>query len=131
MNALYSKGKEHILRDGLSGDTLKVVLVDAGQYAPNLTTHQYLSDIPAGARVATTAALTGVTYTGGVLDASNPALPDVGGGATGELLVLFADTGDPATSPLLMLIDTAAGLPITEDSTEDSLQWDAAGLFAL
>lgn len=130
-NGVYVTGKAAILQNGLAGRTLKLVLVDLGTYTVNLNTHQFLSDIASGARISITAALTGVTYTGGVLKATNPALPDAGGGATGEALVLFDDTGDPATSQLFFFFDTATGLPITEDSTADSIAFDASGIYAL
>jgi hypothetical protein len=131
MNTWYAKGAEKVLRDGLGASTLKFVLVDLGQYTPNFTTHQYLSDVPAGARITTTAQLAGVSYTVGVLKATNPTLPDVGGGVTGEALVLINDTGNPATSDLIALFDTAAGLPITEDSTADSIQFAAEGILSI
>lgn len=130
-NIQYAKGKEAILKDGLDGRTLKFVLVDTELYTVNANTHQFLTDIPAGARVTTTPQLSGVTFTNGVLKFTNPTLPDVGGGVTGEALVMIDDTGDPATSPLFFYLDTAEGLPITEDSTADSIQLDPAGLYAL
>lgn len=54
-NALYTKAKQGLI-DGsidMDTDTIKAVFVDGADYTPNLSTHQYLSDIPSAARVAT------------------------------------------------------------------------------
>lgn len=111
---------------------LKAVLVDATDYTPDTTAtgHEFLSDIPVAARVATTANLASVAVVGAVLDAADVALPDTGGDQA-EYLVIFEDTGVEATSRLILLIDTATGLPITPDSVEDTIQWDAQGIAAL
>ena len=54
-NALYDKGRQGFLEGSIDWDTdtIKVVLIDTADYTVNLATHQYLSDIPAAARVAT------------------------------------------------------------------------------
>ena len=108
---------------------VKAVLVDTADYTYSAA-HEFLDDIPAAGRVATTAALASKTTTGGVFDAADIALPDTGGD-TSEALVLYVDTAVEATSRLIAYIDTATGLPITPDSTEDSIAWNASGIFAL
>lgn len=132
-NAFYTLYKKACL-DGngpdLTSVDVKAVLVDTDDYTVNLATHEFLDDIPAGARVATTAALGSKTTTGAVFDAANVALPDTGGDQA-EALVLYVDTGTEGTSRLIAYIDTATGLPITPDSTEDEIQWDDQGIGAL
>lgn len=131
-NALYTTYKVACLTGNapdLSTADVKAVLVDTASYAFSAA-HEFLSDVPAGARVSTTAALGTKTTTGGVFDAADVALPDTGG-AEAEALVLFVDTGVEGTSRLLAYIDTATGLPITGDSVEDTIQWSASGIFAL
>jgi hypothetical protein len=53
-NALYDKGREGFLDGSIDWDrdVIKAVLIDAADYTVNLATHQFLSDIPAAARVA-------------------------------------------------------------------------------
>jgi hypothetical protein len=116
-NALYDKYRQTQLEGGASSvawlaDTIKPVLVDSELYTPNLATHQYLSDIPAGARVATGAALTGKTSTTGVADA-NDAVFTAASGPQSEYVVLYKDTGVATTSNLICLLDTLTGLPVT------------------
>lgn len=116
-NALYDKYRQTQLEGGAASvawltDTIKPVLVDSAAYTPNLATHQFLSDIPVGARVATGNALTGKTSTSGVADA-NDAVFAAATGAQSEYVVLFKDTGVATTSNLICFLDTLTGLPVT------------------
>lgn len=124
--ALYDAGRAAFLKGEIAAltDTLKFVLVDTGAYTLNLATHQFLSDIPAGARVATSAALAGKTATAGVLDANDTVFTAVSG-AVSEALVLFKDTGNPATSPLISFNDEATGLPVTPNSGDITVVHDS------
>ena len=131
-NALFDRGRESFLRGEIiwQTDAIKVVLVDSGAYTPNLATHQFLSDIAGGARIATSANLTSKTTTGGVADAADPVFV----GATGvqsEYLVIYQDTGSAATSRLIALIDTATGLPVTPNSGDINVIFSASGIFKL
>jgi len=124
-NALYTKGKEHLLNGGidLGTDTIKAVLVDGADYTPNLSTHENLSDIPAAARVATSGALQNKSVTNGVFDADDITISAVSGDIF-EYIVLYKDSGAEGTSRLLLLIDSATGLPCTPDSSDIRLAWD-------
>jgi DNA-binding helix-hairpin-helix protein with protein kinase domain len=54
-NALYDKARK-AFADGdidLLNDTIKVVLIDAADYTVNLADHDFLNDVPSGARVGT------------------------------------------------------------------------------
>lgn len=131
-NQLYTTYKVACLTGNapdLATADVKAVLVDTDDYTFSAA-HEFLSDVAAGARVATTAALGSKTTTGGVFDAADIALPDSGGDQA-EALVLYVDTGTEGTSRLIAYIDTATGLPITPDSTEDTITWNASGIFAL
>ncbi len=112
---------------------IKAVLVDSAAYTPNTTIsgHAFLSDIPVAARLAITPALTSVTWVDATLDAADQTLPDPGGGATGEFLVVFEDTGTATTSRLIIFMDTAEGIPATQDGTPDTIVWAAEGIFKL
>ena len=124
-NALYDKGREAFLTGGInwSGDSIKAVLVDTGAYTVNLATHQFLSDIPAGARIATSANLGSKTVAAGVADAADSLFTAVSG-ASVEAVVLYKDTGTAGTSPLIAYIDTASGLPVTPNGGDITVAWD-------
>ncbi|MEI4745870.1 hypothetical protein [Rhodococcus erythropolis] len=113
-NALYDKGREGILDGSIlyTTNNIKAVLVDTGAYTVNLATHANLSDIPSGARIATSANLSGKTATGGVADADDVTLTAVSG-ASVEAIVLYKDTGTASSSRLIAYIDTSGGSPIS------------------
>jgi hypothetical protein len=124
-NSLYDKGREKFLTGAISwtSDTIKAVLVDGADYTPDLGVHEFLSSIPVAARVAITAALSSKTATGGVADAADTVFTAVSGDAS-ELVVLFKDTGDAATSPLIALIDNAGALTVTPNGNDVNVVWD-------
>lgn len=131
-NALYAKGRESFLKGEISwsADNIKTVLVDTATYTVDLANHQFLSDIPAGERVATSANLTAKTTTAGTADAADVTFSSVTGDQS-EALVVYQDTGVEGTSRLIAYIDTASGLPVTPNGGDISVQWDAAGIFTL
>lgn len=131
-NALYAKGRESFLKGEISwsADNIKTVLVDTATYSVDLANHQFLSDIPVGERVATSANLTAKTTTAGTADAADVTFASVTGDQS-EALVVYQDTGVEGTSRLIAYIDTASGLPVTPNGGDISVQWDAAGIFTL
>jgi hypothetical protein len=127
-NRLYDKGREAFLGPASGqvnwlNDTIKVVLCTSA-YTPNTATDQYLSDVPGGSRVATSSALTGKTITAGVADADDVTFAAVAGGSTVTQAVVYKDTGVAATSPLIALLDTAVGFPITTNGNDITLLFD-------
>lgn len=133
-NGLYAKGREAFLNADIDWlvDNIKLVFVDAGAYTVNLATHQFLSDITAGARIATSGNLAGKTSTDGVADATDPVVSAVTG-VTVEAAVLYKDTGTASTSPLICYMDTATGLPFTPNGGDVTYQFssDANKIFKL
>jgi hypothetical protein len=133
-NALYALAKKKFLDADIDllVDDLKIVLVDAADYTVNLGTHEFLSDIPAGGRVATSPNLSGKTTTAGVFDATDVVFTAVTGDPC-ECYVFYKDTGVAATSPLIAYFDTAGGLPITPNGADINLTFDngANKIFAL
>ena len=113
-NTLYDSARQGFLEAQINWltDTMKVLLVDAGAYTPNVSTHQFLADIPISSRIAGPVTLTAKTTTGGAADAADVTFTSVSG-ASIEMIVIYKDTGTEATSPLIAMIDTATGLPIT------------------
>lgn len=83
-------------------------------------THEFLSDVLAGSRVASSVALTGVTFgvsSEGWLDADDTTIisPTTGKIITG--FVFYDDLGSEATSPLLFHASSGVGLPFTVPTT--------------
>lgn len=132
-NALYAKAKEALLSGliDLTSDTIKATLLDASDYTPDLAAHDFLDDVPSGARVATVT-LAGKSVTGGVFDASDPTFSSVTGDEC-EYILIWQDTTVEGTSRLIALIDTATGLPITPNGADINVVWDngANKIFAL
>lgn len=126
-NALYDGGREGFLDGSIDWDTdtIKVVAVGSG-YAVNLGTHRNLSDVTSGARIATSAALTGKTVTAGVADASDVTLTAVASGSTITRLVIYKDTGTESTSRLVASIDTVTGgsLSVPTNGGDITIAWD-------
>lgn len=126
-NALFDKGRESFLSQNPAidwdTDTIKGVLVDHGSDTPLPATDQYLSDIGAGARIATSGAFASKTVTSGVADAADVTFTAVSG-ASVESIVIYKDTGSAATSPLIAFIDTATGLPVTPNGGDITAAWD-------
>ena len=113
-NTLYDSARQGFLEAQVNWltDTMKVLLVDSGAYTPNVSTHQFLADIPISSRIAGPVTLTSKTTTGGAADAADVTFTSVSG-ASIEMIIIYKDTGTEATSPLIAMIDTATGLPIT------------------
>ena len=133
-NALYDYAREGYLSGGLNWltDDVRAVLVDAGQYVVNLSTHQFLVQVPTLARISVSTSLTAKTATAGVADAAEVTFLGVSG-ATVEALVLYRHTGTDATSRLICYIDTAVGLPFTPTGGNVVVRWDpgASRIFKL
>jgi hypothetical protein len=125
-NALYAKGKEKLLSSvnaiSLDTDTIRVALVD-NAYAQNLVTDEFYSSISAHV-LGTDQTLTNKTITNGVFDADDVTWTAVTAGATSEGVVIYKDTGSPATSPLLAYIDVITGFPLATNGGNITVQWD-------
>lgn len=124
-NTLYDTCRQQFLEAGINWmtDTIKVLLVDTGAYTPQVGVHQFLSDIPTSARIAGPVTLTSKATTGGAADAADVTFTAVSG-ASIEAIVIYKDSGTPETSPLMAIIDTATGLPITPNGGDIIVTWD-------
>jgi hypothetical protein len=137
-NALYDKGRNAFARGDIlwkatGGSTIRALLVDAAGYTPDLAADELLSAIPAGARVANggaqtragAPALTLLDPVAGVCDANDITFTAVSAGGALEYIVIFRDDGvADASSPLIALIDTATGLPVTPGGGNITVAWD-------
>jgi hypothetical protein len=122
-NKAYPKGKKHLVTDvNLETDSFKVVLIDTGAYSFD-ESHEFLSSIASGARVAVSPTLTNTTVTlvvdpgedYMVWDADDTVFSAVPATQpTAEAYAVYKDTGSAATSSLLFFIDRdAANNPIS------------------
>lgn len=122
--ALYLKAKEALLKGDLDMDgTVKVALIDAADYTYDAN-DEFLSDVPSGARVAISAALSGKSFTDGHFASSPAAFSSVSGDEF-EGLIGFLDTGVAGTSRLIWFQDSDVdGLPATPTGGNFTLQPD-------
>lgn len=122
-NALYDKGREKFLTGAInaSADTLKCALLKS-TYAPTLASDEFYSGISAHV-VGTPQTLTSKTVAAGVLDAADVTFTAVPT-ANVNYCAIYKDTGTPATSPLIALFDTAAGLPVSTNGGDIIIAWD-------
>lgn len=125
-NALYDNGRQGFLAGDIDwdADNIKLHLVDAADYTKDLANHDFLDDVPAGARVATSGNLTSKTVAAGVADAADVTLSAVSGDPS-EQIVINADSGVESTSRLIANIDTATGLPVTPNGGDITVQFDS------
>lgn len=124
-NSLYARGKQRILEKQISfkDDDIQALLVSA-DYTPDLSTHEFLSDVQAYALGGGAKPLADKTTTLGVFDASDVTWSRVAGGATAKAVILFKNTGEAGTSPLLGYIDTITGFPVATNGSDITVQWD-------
>lgn len=126
-NAIYPKAKEQFLQGGinLSSADVRFILVDTADYTYSAA-HQFLSDVPAPARVAVTAAGVGSkTFTNGQFDAADVTWAAVTGDVS-EAIIGYVHTGNDATARLIFYQDTGvAGLPVTPNGGDITLTFGA------
>ena len=133
-DAIYPNYKEALLGGGANTDLLagdvKAILVDLADYTYSAA-HEFLSDVPAAARVDISPNLTGKTVTDGTFN-SDDYVWDAVTGDESEAVILFIDTGVEGTSRLVVYYDTSlTGFPITPNSGDINFTVDAAGWFTI
>ena len=129
-SALYPKWKENLIQftanNDLDNANLKVALIDTGTYTYN-SAHDFYADLSGvvGTPVALT---TSRTYTNGLFDAADVTFTSVSGNSV-EALVIYVDTGNTATSPLIAYIDGFSA--VTPNGGDITVAWNASGIFQL
>ena len=123
-NALYGKGRQAFLdgnADWMSGE-IKAVLVDTAVYTVSIDVDEFYSDL-SGIVGVPSDAFTSKTSTLGIADAADISFAGISG-ESAEAIVVYQNTGTPATSRLLAYIDTGTGLPVTPNSGDINVTWD-------
>ncbi len=102
---IYPLARQQFATGALNWATanVKAALIAAG-YVPDFT-QQYLSGIPAGVILATTANIAGKTGAAGYLDGSTTSFGVVASG-TAAFILFYVDSGVPSTSVLVLFLDT-------------------------
>lgn len=120
-NRLYPLGAQKMLSGQINfdADPIKAVLVSDGYTFS--AAHEFLSDV--GALVGSPQTLTGKTTTGGVFDAEDLAFGAIPPGSTAKALVLFLDTGNPSTSPVIVHDDEITGFPFATNGGDVNIPW--------
>lgn len=127
-NRFYAKGKRRVNDADVhwSLADIKAVLVSSA-YTPDTNVDEFYAAVKPHILGAPVKVLGRVSEDGGVADATDLTLP-IKNGETAAYVVIFKDTGSPDTSPLLLLFDTAPGLPVTAVSDGNVVvQWDNSG----
>lgn len=136
-NVVYPKYKEALLGGSanisLSSGTVKAALVDTGVTAYNAA-HDFYDDISSAVIGTPVALSSNKVVTNGIFDCdTNPSFTGLVSAPTIEAIVVYIDTGTPATSRLVAFIDSATGLPVSAGATQVDVTWDngANKIFAL
>jgi hypothetical protein len=131
---MYNFARQLFATAGLNwtSDTIKVILIDTTQYTFDIT-HQYLSSVPAGARVAVSGALANKSATGGACSADPVVFTSITGAACQAMIIFKDNGGDAATSPLICRLDSYSGLPVTPNGGNITVTWptDANKIFRI
>jgi hypothetical protein len=128
----FPKYKEHALAVTL-GATAKIVspvvtayLIDGADYTYS-DSHEFLSDVPSGARVSSVA-LGSLTFSSGVLDAADATFSGVSGDQSEHLILAVgpASGANDSNTRLVVFIDgaTITGSPVTPNSGDINVAWD-------
>jgi len=133
-NLIYPTARASFMQAGInmSSGVIRAVLIDTGTYTYNAAHNAYddLSGV-VGSESGAFANKTFGVVAAGVFDADNITFTAVTG-ATVEAIVIFLDSGAPATDLLIAYIDTAAsGLPVTPNGGDITISWAAGGILTL
>ncbi|HEX5016879.1 MAG TPA: hypothetical protein VFX15_04770 [Actinomycetes bacterium] len=133
-NALYDTFKQGILNEefDMNTDGIKATLIDSGDYTFSAAHDEYSggsTDVPAGAKVAESAALGTPTIANGVFDTDNFTWTAVTGDQS-EAIILWDD--DTTNDRLVAFYDTGmTGMPVTPNGGDINVTVNASGWFAI
>ncbi len=125
-STLYDQARAAFANGDISWtrDTIRAVALDLGAYTPDFAAHQFLADVPVGARYGTPLTLSAKTCAAGVCDAADGTIDSITAAPTLEGVLLYQDTGAAATSRLIGVCSAATGLPTAAGVTQMNIAWD-------
>jgi hypothetical protein len=135
-SAVYPKALQSFLTANpaidVDTDTIKVAAVDLTADYTYSSSHQYKSSVTSYSG-ATDATLASVTGTSGTMDAADlaPAWASLAQSSTKTIgaLVVYKDTGNAATSPLICYIELASA--VTPNGGDINITWNASGILSI
>lgn len=132
-NKIYPKYKKASMSGGanvnLLTGTVKAALVNTTSYTYN-DSHEFLSDVPGAAIIASTGAATSKSVTDLAAFQSGTVVASAVSGSEIDAVVLYIDTGSPSTSRLVAFYDSGVtGLPVTPAGASYNVIPDASGWF--
>lgn len=134
-NKIYPKYKKAAMSGAANVNLLtgniKAVMIDEGTYTYS-DSHEFLSDIPSGARIATSGNLVGksVGDDGSFKSATTQWTAVIG--VSTEAAALYVDTGADGTSRLIAFFDAGViGLPVTPAGANYNGIPDSSGWFIM
>lgn len=133
-NAIYPLYKQALLDADSNVDIIagnvKAMLIDTADYTYSAA-HNFLDDVPSGARVATSGNLTTKSVVDGTFDCDAWTWSTVTGDPC-EAIIFFIDTGVESTSRLVCYLDSGqTGLPVTPNGGNITFTPNASGIFTL
>lgn len=136
-NAIYPLWKQEIMK-GTSNNLLNssqgttgvyAALVDTGTYTYSAS-HQFYSSL--SGVVGTDQEILTKTQTSGTFDGDNVTFTGVTGSSAEAIVLYRKNAGANTTWPLIAFIDTGVtGLPVTPNSGDILITWNASGIFTL
>jgi hypothetical protein len=135
-SAVYPKALQRFLTASptidVDTDTIKVAAVDLTADYTYSAAHQYKSSVTSYSG-STDATLASVTGTSGTMDAADlsPAWASLSQSTTKTIgaLVIYKDTGNAATSPLIAYIELASA--VTPNGGDINITWNASGILSI
>ncbi|MEE9125401.1 MAG: hypothetical protein V3U14_13060 [candidate division NC10 bacterium] len=132
-NELFRTFKERALDSSganYSSADVRGVLIDAADDTVTDGVDDFLDDLAAGARIATSGALGTLSVTDGAYDSAAVTLSSVSGDQAEEWM-LYQHTGVESTSLIIVNYDTfASGMPVTPNGGDIIITPNASGWFA-
>lgn len=136
-SGIYAKGRQRFLRAEIAWhtDDIKAVLVDTDDYAVNLATDEFLSDIPSIARAGTSNSFVYKTTTAGWAGTPNIIFTGVPLNDPCEAIVIYKNAGADSVCPLIAYLDSSVilNLPIVPNGAKITVLFEAGapGLFQI
>ena len=124
-NKLYKQFKTALMRGevDLLNDAIKVALVSDSLFVFD-DNHSVLADVSG---VILTGTVSAKSVLNGSFGAGATLVSNSLSGQTVNALVLFKDSGNPATSALLAFFDSGVGLPLALQGADVSITWPDTG----
>jgi hypothetical protein len=137
-NSFKGKGYDSSTKIDLANDTIKVMLVGSG-YTPDIDAHDFINDVSANESSGTGYTAGGATLAGKTwtqVDASdlwkfdaNDTSWTISSSLTARYAVIYKDTGNTATSPLIGYVNLDGTFTLAAGTF--TLTWNASGIFTL